>query len=88
MSLGGVASPEGGLSVHALSRLFGGSTALKVLCIGAHCDDIAIGAGGSLLELCRAHPGLSVTALVLTGGGSLRWSCWPTRTGATGCASG
>ena len=40
--------------------------------LGAHCDDIAIGAGGSLLELCRAHPGVRVSALVLTGGGSLR----------------
>ena len=44
----------------------------RMLLLGAHCDDIAIGAGGSLLELCRAHPGVSVSALVLTGGGSLR----------------
>ena len=44
----------------------------RMLLLGSHCDDIAIGAGGSLLELCRAHPGLSVAALVLTGGGSLR----------------
>ena len=44
----------------------------RILLLGAHCDDIAIGAGGSLLELCRAHPGVVVTALVLTGGGSLR----------------
>src|SRR5436309_15559142 len=44
----------------------------RLVLLGAHCDDIAIGAGGSLLELCRAHPGLSVAALVLTGGGSLR----------------
>jgi LmbE family N-acetylglucosaminyl deacetylase len=43
-----------------------------MMLLGAHCDDIAIGAGGSLLELCRAHPGLRVSALVLTGGGSLR----------------
>jgi len=43
-----------------------------VVALGAHCDDIAIGAGGALLELCRSHPGVSVTALVLTGGGSLR----------------
>jgi LmbE family N-acetylglucosaminyl deacetylase len=43
-----------------------------MLLLGAHCDDIAIGAGGSLLELCRAHPGVRVSALVLTGGGSLR----------------
>ena len=44
----------------------------RLVLLGAHCDDIAIGAGGSLLELCRAYPGLSVAALVLTGGGSLR----------------
>ncbi|WP_219419074.1 PIG-L deacetylase family protein [Pseudonocardia nigra] len=44
----------------------------RMLLLGAHCDDIAIGAGGALLELCRAHPGVSVSALVLTGGGSLR----------------
>lgn len=40
--------------------------------IGAHCDDIAIGAGASLLAICRARPGLRVTALVLTGGESIR----------------
>lgn len=44
----------------------------ELLLLGAHCDDIAVGAGGTLLELCRAHPGTRVTALVLTGGGSLR----------------
>ena len=44
----------------------------RMLLLGSHCDDIAIGAGGALLELCRSHPGVAVTALVLTGGGSLR----------------
>jgi LmbE family N-acetylglucosaminyl deacetylase len=44
----------------------------RMLLLGAHCDDIVIGSGGSLLELCRAHPGVRVTAMVLTGGGSLR----------------
>ena len=44
----------------------------RILLLGAHCDDIAIGAGGALLELCRAHPGVAVSAMVLTGGGSLR----------------
>jgi LmbE family N-acetylglucosaminyl deacetylase len=44
----------------------------RMLLLGAHCDDIAIGAGGALLELCRSHPGVSVSVLVLTGGGSLR----------------
>ncbi len=41
----------------------------RLVLLGAHCDDIAIGAGGTLLTLCRAHPGLSCRALVLTGGG-------------------
>ncbi|GEE00357.1 GlcNAc-PI de-N-acetylase [Gordonia spumicola] len=40
--------------------------------VGAHCDDIAIGMGGTLLTLARAHPGLSVHALVLTGAGTPR----------------
>lgn len=40
--------------------------------LGAHCDDIVIGAGGSLLRWCRTNPGLRVTALVLTGGGTDR----------------
>ncbi|MFC5950168.1 PIG-L deacetylase family protein [Pseudonocardia lutea] len=44
----------------------------RMVLLGAHCDDIAVGAGGALLELSRAHPGVHVTALVLTGGGSLR----------------
>jgi len=44
----------------------------RMLLLGAHCDDIAVGAGGALLELCRSHPGVQVSALVLTGGGSLR----------------
>ncbi len=43
-----------------------------LLLLGAHCDDIAIGAGGTLLSLCRAHPGMRVTALVLTGAGTDR----------------
>ncbi|MDT7749427.1 MAG: hypothetical protein QOD96_3089, partial [Pseudonocardiales bacterium] len=44
----------------------------EVVLVGAHCDDIAIGAGATLLELCRAHPGVRVSALVFTGGESLR----------------
>jgi LmbE family N-acetylglucosaminyl deacetylase len=46
--------------------------ARRVVAVGAHCDDIAIGAGGTLLTLCRAHPGLRVDALVLSGGGTER----------------
>jgi len=44
----------------------------RVVAVGAHCDDIAIGAGGTLLTLCRAHPGVRVDALVLSGAGSER----------------
>ena len=41
-----------------------------VVALGAHCDDIAIGAGGTLLTLCADRPGLRVDALVLSGGGT------------------
>lgn len=44
----------------------------RVVAVGAHCDDIAIGAGGTLLALCGARPGVRVDALVLCGGGSER----------------
>jgi LmbE family N-acetylglucosaminyl deacetylase len=43
-----------------------------VVALGAHCDDIAIGAGGSLLRWARERPGLRVSALVLTGAGGTR----------------
>ncbi|MFC9463854.1 MULTISPECIES: PIG-L deacetylase family protein [Streptomyces] len=44
----------------------------RVVAVGAHCDDIAIGAGGTLLTLCLARPGVRVDALVLSGGGGER----------------
>jgi LmbE family N-acetylglucosaminyl deacetylase len=37
-----------------------------VLCFGAHCDDVEIGCGGTLLELCARHPGLQVHWIILT----------------------
>lgn len=37
-----------------------------VLCVGAHCDDIEIGCGGTLLTLLSRHKGVSVHWLVLT----------------------
>jgi LmbE family N-acetylglucosaminyl deacetylase len=36
-----------------------------VLCIGAHCDDIEIGCGGTLLRLLETNPALEVHTLVL-----------------------
>ncbi|RZS40934.1 LmbE family N-acetylglucosaminyl deacetylase [Herbihabitans rhizosphaerae] len=44
----------------------------RLAVLGAHCDDVAIGAGGTLLDLCRRMPGVRVEALVLTGGGTGR----------------
>ncbi|GAA3246895.1 PIG-L deacetylase family protein [Nonomuraea helvata] len=44
----------------------------EVVALGAHCDDIAIGAGASLYTICRSRPGTRVHALVLSGGGSAR----------------
>ncbi len=40
---------------------------LSVLAIGAHPDDIEIGAGGALLGLAEARPGLQARYVVLTG---------------------
>jgi LmbE family N-acetylglucosaminyl deacetylase len=38
-----------------------------VLAVGAHPDDIEIGAGGTLLTLASAYPGLRVRYVVMTG---------------------
>lgn len=40
---------------------------LRLLAIGAHPDDIEIGAGGTLLTLAESQPGFEVRYLVLTG---------------------
>lgn len=39
----------------------------EIAVVGAHCDDIAIGMGGTLLVLSRKFPGLRVRGLVLSG---------------------
>jgi LmbE family N-acetylglucosaminyl deacetylase len=44
----------------------------EIAVVGAHCDDIAIGMGGTLLTLSRNGPGLCVRGLVLSGGGTER----------------
>jgi LmbE family N-acetylglucosaminyl deacetylase len=52
-------------------RLSGGRLR-RIAVLAAHCDDIAIGAGGSLLAICSDHPGIQVDGLVLSGGGTNR----------------
>src|SRR4051794_887416 len=42
--------------------------------VGAHCDDIAIGIGGTLLTLSDQRPDLRIHALVLSGQGTERES--------------
>lgn len=39
---------------------------LRLACVAAHCDDLEIGAGGTLLRLLAEHPGSTVDWLVLT----------------------
>lgn len=46
----------------------------EIALLAAHCDDIAIGMGGTLLTMATRRPGLRVRALVLTGGGTERES--------------
>ena len=40
---------------------------LRILCLGAHCDDIEIGCGGTLLRLIQEHAGCQVYWLVFSG---------------------
>jgi LmbE family N-acetylglucosaminyl deacetylase len=48
-------------------RLGGHADDLRVvLCLGAHCDDIEIGCGGTLLRLMEEYPGLSVHWVVFS----------------------
>ena len=50
----------------------GAGAVAEIAVLAAHCDDIAIGMGGTLLTLARSRPGLRVRALVLSGGGGPR----------------
>lgn len=50
--------------MHALEILARTKPRARVLALGAHCDDIEIGCGGTLLRLVAAHPGLEVCWVV------------------------
>lgn len=40
---------------------------LKILCLGAHCDDIEIGCGGTILRLLQENPSATVMWTVFSG---------------------
>jgi LmbE family N-acetylglucosaminyl deacetylase len=40
---------------------------LRILCVGAHCDDIEIGCGGYVRRLLREHPAAQVRWVVFSG---------------------
>jgi len=40
-------------------RIHSKAPSLKVLCLGAHADDIEIGCGGTVLKLLQSHPAVS-----------------------------
>ena len=41
---------------------------LKILCLGAHADDIEIGCGGTILRLIESYPGLEFKWVVFSSG--------------------
>ena len=44
----------------------------RLLCLGAHCDDVEIGAGGTILHLAKLHPELEVKWVVFAGESPVR----------------
>ncbi len=45
---------------------------LRLVCVGAHADDVEIGAGGTVLRLLAERPHTHVRWIVLSGGGTYR----------------
>lgn len=48
------------------TRLFSGIDQPHLLCLGAHCDDIEIGCGGTILKLLEDYPALTITWVVFS----------------------
>jgi LmbE family N-acetylglucosaminyl deacetylase len=47
--------------------LAGARDRFRLLCLGAHADDIEIGAGGTVLRLVHEHPAMAVRWIVFSG---------------------
>ena len=58
-----------GRGVLKLSLPRNDSDSLSVLCLGAHCDDIEIGCGGTLLHLKKISPGVRFRWVVFSAAG-------------------
>jgi LmbE family N-acetylglucosaminyl deacetylase len=43
-----------------------GTQLRRILCLGAHCDDIEIGCGGTILRLLEENPGVQITWVVFS----------------------
>jgi LmbE family N-acetylglucosaminyl deacetylase len=52
--------------MHGFDFVPGSSTPFRLLCLGAHSDDIEIGAGGLVLELLRAHRAIDIVWVVFS----------------------
>jgi len=48
--------------------LIANDSPMSILCLGAHCDDIEIGAGGTILKYARELPGVRVRWVVFSSG--------------------
>lgn len=44
----------------------------RLLCLGAHCDDIEIGAGGTVLRLVEENPAIEIVWIVVAGADAVR----------------
>ncbi len=53
--------------MHGLKLGRGAGSPLRILCLGAHSDDLEIGCGGAMLTLLAAHPNSSVRWVVFSG---------------------
>jgi LmbE family N-acetylglucosaminyl deacetylase len=53
--------------MNTCSDLFRSDKPLRILCLGAHADDIEIGCGGTVLRILQEHPGSRVLWAVFSG---------------------